>query len=149
MSSWSDFRAASPALADRGRELIFRSGTGEVLLATVRADELPRLHPIWVSIVDGALYAFIGSSAKRRDLELDGRFALHSHVDPVKPDEFSIRGRANKVDGERRDRIARSWPFEPDDSYELFELSVENAVLGEREDADAWPPRYTSWKAQG
>ena len=43
-----------------------------------------------------------------------------------------------------RARVANAWPFEVDDSYLLVELSVEQAILGERA-ADEWPPRYTRW----
>jgi len=40
-----------------------------------------------------------------------------------------------------------SWFFEVDDSYELFEFDIEAAILGLRDDADEWPPRYQSWAA--
>jgi len=45
------------------------------------------------------------------------------------------------------DSIALRWYFEPDEIYELFEFSVEAAVLGVRSNADEWPPRYTVWRA--
>ena len=66
---------------------------------TVRGAELPRVHPINVGVVDGGLYAFLLPSPKRTDLERDGRFALHTHQDPAAPDEFSIRGRAQRRRG--------------------------------------------------
>jgi hypothetical protein len=147
MATWGDLAAAAPDLAEAGRRLFYRTETGEALLATVEGDQLPRLHPIWVAVVDDRLYAFIGRSPKRTDLERDGRFALHSHVDPAVPSEFSIRGRATHVAaGGVRDSIALRWYFEPDESYELFEFSVAAAVLGVRSNADEWPPRYTTWR---
>lgn len=148
MATWGDLAAAAPELAEAGRRLLYRTKTGEALLATVQADQLPRLHPIWVAVLDDRLYAFIGRSPKRSDLERDGRYALHSHVDPAVPSEFSVRGRAALVAaGRERDSIARQWYFEPDSSYELFEFSVEAAVLGVRSNADEWPPQYSTWRA--
>ena len=118
------------------------------MLATVRDAGTPRIHPINVGIVDGRLYAFIiGRSPKRVDLESDGRYALHSHVDPAAPDEFSVRGRAAPVDADAvRSAVASKWFFTVDETYRLFELSVERVVLGRRA-ADEWPPRYASWSA--
>jgi hypothetical protein len=116
------------------------------LLATVRGDEPPRIHPIWVGIVGGRLYAFILKSAKRTDLERDGRYALHSHINPPVPCEFSIRGRARLIDDvAARAEVGSSWYFEVDETYELFDLDIEAAVLGLRDNADEWPPRYQSW----
>ena len=91
MATWAEFDAANPSLAAVGRRLLYREATGEALLATVRGDDPPRIHPIWVGIVAGRLYAFILGSAKRTDLERDGRYALHTHIDPAAPSEFSIR----------------------------------------------------------
>jgi hypothetical protein len=148
--TWSTFADAAPALAAEGRRLMFRGETGEVLLATVRGDDPPRIHPIYVELVDDRLYAFILSGPKRRDLERDGRYALHTHVDPAEPSEFSLRGRAWIVtDPGRRQHVAERWSFEVDDGYGLFEFDVAAAVLGDRPDADAWPPRYTSWRVTG
>jgi len=61
------------------------------LLATVRGDDPPRIHPLWVGIVGGRLYAFILKSAKRTDLQRDGRYALHTHIDPAAPMAFTER----------------------------------------------------------
>lgn len=148
MATWAEFEGASPSLAAEGRRLFYRSGTGEALLATVRGDDPPRIHPVWVGIVEGGLYAFIGKSAKRTDIERDGRYALHSHVDPAAPSEFSLRGRACVVDAsDISSRIGNQWYFEPGDAYQLVEFSIEAAILGVRDDADEWPPRYSSWTA--
>lgn len=148
MTTWAEFDAASPALAARGRGLFHRGGAGEALLATVRDDEPPRIHPINVEIVDGHLYAFILASAKRTDLERDGRYALHTHQDPVAPSEFAVRGRASVVTSDAdRSAAAAAWSFEVDESYTLFEFSISTALLGERPTADDWPPVYSSWSA--
>jgi len=146
-AGWAEFAAASPELAAAGARHLDRAN-GAALLATVRgADAAPRLHPVTVGIVDGGLYVFVLDSAKRRDLEEDGRYAVHAHQDQAAPDEFSVRGRARLVPaGAVRDRVGRGWYFEVDDTYWLFELAIETAILGER-GADEWPPRYTRWSA--
>jgi hypothetical protein len=149
MVTWSRFAIAAPAIATEARRLIEARGNGEALLATVRGDDLPRIHPVNVAIVAGSLYAFvIARSPKRLDLEQDGRFALHTHQDPAAPSEVALRGHARLVDsGAERASVADGWAFEVDDDYTLFALSIESALLGTRATADEWPPRYTSWRA--
>jgi nitroimidazol reductase NimA-like FMN-containing flavoprotein (pyridoxamine 5'-phosphate oxidase superfamily) len=148
MISWSDFAAAAPDLAEAGRRLIYRTSEGEALLATVRDDEPPRIHPIVVAIHDGRLLAFVFRSPKHDALVADGRYALHTHQDPAAPSEFMVRGHARVLDDpEERAAAVAAWSFTPDDSYTLFEFSIETALLGERASADEWPPRYSRWSA--
>jgi Pyridoxamine 5'-phosphate oxidase len=151
MVTWADFTGAAPEIASEGRRLIVAAGGGKAQLATMRGDDLPRIHPITVAIVDGRLYAFIiARSPKKLDLELDGRYALHTHLDPAAPTEVALRGRARLVDEpDERARVAAGWAFGVDDSYTLFEFSIESALLGARPTADDWPPQYTSWRATG
>ena len=146
ISRWADFRSAAPDLAAAGASHLDRA-EGAALLATVRGDAPPRIHPVTVGIVDGGLYVFLLDSAKRKDLVDDGRYALHAHQDMAAPVEFSVRGRARLIEpGPVRDRVADGWFFTVDDTYWLFELLVQSAILGER-GADEWPPRYTRWSA--
>jgi hypothetical protein len=146
--SWGDFARQEPEMAARGRELLYRRGDGEGFLVTVAGEGLPRTHPINVGVVDGHLYAFVqGHSAKARDLEADGRYAIHAHQDPAEPHEFMLRGHALLVeDAATRAAIARDWFFTVADDYPLYELLIEHALFGERASADEWPPRYRSWK---
>ena len=148
MTTWDEFAAAAPEQAAAGRALLERSGIGEGLLATVRGDGPPRIHPVNVRIVAGRLLAFvIVGSAKAGDLAADGRYALHAHQDPAVPHEFLVRGRATAVtDPDRRAAAAAEWPFEVDDGYTLYELSIDHAVVGDRPTADDWPPVYASWR---
>ena len=147
VATWSELEAGAPAIAAAGRSVLARGGEAGALLATIRGDASPRIHPVTVAIVDGGLYVFLLDSAKRRDLAEDGQFALHGHQDPAAPTEFSVRGHARLVPaGTVRDRVAAGWAFEVDDSYWLFELRIGSAILGERA-ADEWPPRYTRWSA--
>ena len=151
MVTWAGFAAAAPEIASEGTRLIYAMGGGKALLATVRGDDPPRIHPITVAVVGERLYAFIiARSPKRLDLELDGRYALHTHMDQAAPNEFALRGRARLVDDpDERARVAIGWAFAVDDSYALFEFTIDSALLGTRPTADDWPPIYTSWRATG
>jgi hypothetical protein len=148
MASWSEFEASEPEMAAAGHEALFRSGSGEGLLTTLAGAGLPRTHPVNVGIVDGRLMTFVQArSAKARDLLTDGRYALHAHLDPKRPDEFLLRGRATVIaDATTRATAIASWPFSPDASYPLVELDIEHALFGDRADPDSWPPVYTSWR---
>jgi len=146
MATWARFRSAAPELAEAGRGLIYARGDGEALLATVRRDDPPRIHPINVGVVEGGLYAFLLDSPKRRDLIEDGRYALHTHQDPAAPSEFMIRGMASLVNAPAtRAAVAADWPFGVDESYDLFAFDIASAVLGVRPTANDWPPVYTRW----
>ena len=149
MATWAELETVAPDLAAEGYGLLHARGHGEVLLATIRGEGLPRISAISVAIVDGRLYAFIIiKSAKLLDLERDGRYAMHTHVDEAAPSEFAMRGRASVVaDEARRAAVAADWSFEVDDDYRLFEFSIEAALLGVRDTADEWPPRYRSWRS--
>ena len=126
MVSWDAFAAAAPVLAEAGRRLIYRTATGEALLASVRGDEPPRIHPIYVALLDGRLYAFLSRSAKATDLATDGRYALHTHQDPAVPSEFMVRGRVRVVgDATEREPVAAGWYFETDETWILVEFSIE------------------------
>jgi hypothetical protein len=151
MASWAQFEASAPEMAAAGRRLIYRTATGEAFLTTVRADGLPRIHPIYVAILEGRLLAFMLPSQKATDLAEDGRYALHAHQDASAPHEFLVRGRARPIDDEADRRPAvDAWYFNvDDDNHRLFEFAIEHAILGERSTADDWPPRYTSWRSGG
>jgi Pyridoxamine 5'-phosphate oxidase len=148
-AGWAQFARAQPSMAEAGRTVLLRGGEAPGVLATVRGGASPRIHPANVGIVGDGLYIFLLDSAKRRDLTEDGRYAFHGFQDPNAPTEFSVRGRARRVEpGERWDQVAAGWAFSVDESYWLFELRIESAILGERA-ADEWPPRYTRWSASG
>jgi len=147
MATWAEFAAEAPAIATAGRRLIYRAETGSALLATVRGDSLPRIHPITVAVADRLVAFIILDSPKSRDLAEDGRYALHAHQDPDVPHEFTVRGIAQPIDdNETRAGFADAWKFEVDDTYRLFEFMIDHAVLGERATPQDWPPRYTSWR---
>lgn len=136
-------------MAAMGRQLLYRRGDGEGFLVTVAGDGLPRVHPVNVAVVGDRLLAFVQDrSAKARDLEADGRYALHAHQDPTEPHEFLVRGRAHRIDDPAmRADVAADWFFTVSDDYPLYELVPEHVIFGERGTADEWPPRYRSWRS--
>ena len=148
-SSWHAFDQAEPEMAEKGRALLYERGDGEGLLSTVAASGTPRIHPLNVGVRDGRLLVFIQShSAKARDLESNPHYALHAHIDPAAPHEFMVRGQARLVtDAGVRRAAAADWFFTVSDTYLLYELLIEHALLGERDSADDWPPRYRSWRS--
>lgn len=151
MESWDAFVRAEPEMAEKGRALLYQRGDGEGFLTTVAANGTPRIHPLNVGVKDGRLLVFIQDrSAKARDLESNPHYALHAHQDAATPHEFMVRGQAYLVtDAASRQAAAADWFFTVPDSYPLYELRIEHAVLGERDSANDWPPRYRSWRSAG
>jgi general stress protein 26 len=149
MESWQTFERSDSAMAEKGRALLYQRGEGQAFFTTVAANGIPRIHFLNVGVVDGHLYVFVqGHSAKARDLESNRHYALHATLDAAEPEEFMVRGEARLVtDADQRQSVAAGWFFTVADSYPLYELLIEHALLGERDSADDWPPRYRSWRS--
>jgi hypothetical protein len=140
MASWSEFAADEPRLAQGIRDLMHQYGPGLGYLATVRADGGPRVHPVSPVIGDDGLYCFVVDSPKRRDLERDGRYALHSFPPEDTDDEAYLAGRAVRVtDPSRVAAIAAVMRAAPQVDWWLFELSVEIAMLARHRRGGATP----------
>ena len=148
MLTWGEFAIGAPEIATKGRELLYRTGHGEALLVTVRGDDPSRVHPISVGVVNEGLYAFLLSSPKLRDLEHDGRYALHAHFDPLVPHEFLLRGRVRPVAARTRAVLAARWNWTVGDAP-AYEFLIADALYGERASSDEWPPRYETWASPG
>lgn len=130
MASWSEFAFDEPRLADAIRALLQQYGPGFGYLATVRADGGPRVHPVSPVITDDGLFCFVVDSPKRRDLERDGRYALHSFPPEESDDEAYVAGRAWPVtDPARVARLAAGLRAAPQVDWRLFEFTVEVAML--------------------
>ena len=95
---WSEFEAREPELAATSRRLLYPigpTGPGLGVLATTRADGGPRVHPVCPALAEGGLYVFVmPASPKRRDLERDGRYALHGYPAEKDDESFYCSGRA-------------------------------------------------------
>lgn len=130
MASWSDFAVAAPRLAGAISALLAQYGPGLGYLATVRPDGGPRVHPVSPVITDEGLFCFVLNTPKRRDLERDGRYALHSFPPENSDDEAYVSGRASRVtDQARVDRLAAQAHAAPDVDWRLFEFTIEVAMV--------------------
>lgn len=147
MTTWSDFAAASPRLAADIKAMFHQYGRGFGYLATVRRDGGPRVHPVSPVIDDEGLFCFVMDSPKRRDLERDGRYALHTFPAEHSDDEAYVSGRARPVvDPSRRERLARAQRAEPGLDWRLFELDIEVAMVTHRPDRER-TPQHRVWRA--
>ena len=155
MVSWSEFASDEPRLAEAIRALMQQYGPGLGYLATVRADGGPRVHPVSPVITDEGLFCFVVDSAKRRDLERDGRYALHSYPPEESDDEAYVTGRAHLVtDPAVVSRLADALRASPEVDWRLFEFSIETAMLRRHGPAGAlplamtlrYPPITRSWR---
>ena len=109
-------------------------------LATVRPDGGPRLHPVSPVFTDDGLYCFVVDSPKRRDLERDGRYALHSYPPEESDDEAYLTGHAVPVDDPLVvTSLADALNASPAVDWRLFELTVETAVVRRYGPAGAVP----------
>ncbi|MFD2764025.1 pyridoxamine 5'-phosphate oxidase family protein [Micromonospora eburnea] len=149
MASWSEFAADEPRLADEIRLLLQQYGPGFGYLATVRADGGPRVHPVSPVITDEGLYCFVIESPKRRDLERDGRYALHSFPPEDRDDEAYVAGRARPVtDPATVARVAAHGRAASQVDWWLFEFTVDVAMLTRRDQATqlgAGRPQVRVW----
>ena len=142
---WKEFEASAPEPAQFGRERLH----GQVAyFATIRKDNLPRLHPVTPFISKGHLYVFMEpKSLKARDLERGSAYGMHSGVadNDGSNGEFQIVGYADRVrDAGVWQHAAASDPFKPEPHYTLFELGITEALSTVyRNDA----PVRTKWKA--
>lgn len=128
--AWSDFATATPTLAESIQALFQQYGPGMGYLATVRADGAPRIHPVAPIITDDGLYCFIVASPKRRDLERDGRYALHAFPAEYSDAEACVTGRARPViDPMVVEHVARRHRAANTVDWLLFEFSVQTAML--------------------
>jgi hypothetical protein len=140
MASWSEFLAAEPQLAAAVRALMQQYGPGMGYLATVRPDGGPRVHPVSPVITEEGFYCFVVDSPKRRDLERDGRYALHSYPPEDSDDEACLTGTAQPVnDSVVVERLAGALRASPQVDWRLFEFTVDTAMVRRHGPAGAMP----------
>jgi hypothetical protein len=125
--SWQDFALAEPELSAFG-EARFKSGPA--FLATVRADGMPRVHPVTPIIGEGHLFLFMEpTSPKGNDLQRGSGLMLHCWVrsNDGGEGEFWLAGHALLADSPAMRELAAKYGYQPQDQYILFELTVESA----------------------
>ena len=132
--SWAAFAQEAPELAQDVRAAF--AVRKHCTMATLRADGSPRISGTEVQLDETELH--IGSmpaARKARDLQRDGRVAIHSPtVDPPEGDETSWAGEA-KVSG-------RAVEVASDDASHRFRIDVDEvvhtAVAGDRLRIRSW-----------
>src|SRR3954454_12515906 len=130
MASWSEFAEAEPQLAASIHALVHQYGPGFGYPATVPRDGGPRVHPVSPFVTREGLFCFVIDSPKRRDLDRDGRYALHSFPPENSNDEAYVSGRARVVTDDARVRhYAAEMRAEPHIDWRLYEFDVEVAML--------------------
>lgn len=135
--SWKEFEEQAPKIASLGIEKLDRK---VAYLATLKTDGSPRLHPVTPFIGNGMLFMFTEpSSPKIRDLQRDGRYALHCSVARKEGEplvEFLVSGTAKIVNDSavraNAENIAASSVVT--DDYALFEFQVDNVMAIEYDD---------------
>lgn len=146
MTSWHVFAEEAPELATAVRARL--EATKHHVLATLRREGAPRVSATEVAFQgDDLLLGSMWEAVKARDLQRDGRFALHAN-----PGDGSMAGGDAKVSGvaveivepERRTEFeAQAKPPPP---YHLFRLDLDEAVLtslhpdGDRLVIETWRP---------
>lgn len=147
MATWGHFAHSAPELASIASTLLTVPGTGFGYLATVDVVGAPRIHPIMPVWAAESMFAFIGPSPKLRDLERDGRYALHSTGSADVDDELMIAGRAFIRDEDDLRAVATAaCPFDPAVDTALVELLLGRVMWANYSPRGVFPPRYVVWR---
>ncbi|RDI26894.1 pyridoxamine 5'-phosphate oxidase [Rhodococcus sp. AG1013] len=145
MTTWQEFSEQAPALAEAVRARL--TAHKHHVIATLRADGSPRVSGTEVEIFRGLLV--LGSmpgARKVRDLQRDPRYSLHSNPGhhSMEGGDAKISGRARELTGTEKQAILDSYPENPGDDAQIFELSVDEVVLTtvseDRLHVDLWRP---------
>ena len=124
--AWTELEKEAPEIAAAGARLL----PEVAFLATVSAEGRPRVHPFCPVIVQGRLWAFvIAESPKRRDLDANGKFAIHALPGP-EDEEFYLAGTAVRVHDSRiRQMVLAAMPYDDaDERHLLYEFVLERAM---------------------
>ncbi|MFT7645569.1 MAG: hypothetical protein ACI8Y4_000299 [Candidatus Poriferisodalaceae bacterium] len=145
---WSQFSEAAPEIATRGRHLLYQFGLGLGFVSTVRADGGPRLHPFCPILSGEGLYGFMVPGPKQRDLDRDGRVAIHSYPPEDTDDEFCVTGSAVRIDDATiRARVDGDYQVDVADDHLLYEYLIARVMLATYEARGVFPPAYDIWSA--
>lgn len=128
MSTWSEFEAAAPDFASEVRARL--DAHTHKTIATLRRDGSPRISGTESRFDDGFLW--IGSmpgALKAKDLQRDGRYALHSGSDdpPNWVGDAKLAGRAEEVtDPAIFEKLSVHAPPGP---FHIFRLQISEASI--------------------
>src|SRR5512134_3434108 len=144
VGAWAELEVGDPELAAFGRERF----EGKVVFhATLRRDGGPRLHPVSPWFGAGLLLVgFRARSPKNDEVALDGRYAMHSAIEPDNHEgeggEFLVRGWMERISLDHPGAVA--VPYEAEYELAIYACSVEEAV------GTTYPgggsPLYRRWK---
>jgi len=144
MTSWEEFAQQATELAEFGKD---RFKSGVAYIGTLRADGSPRVHPV-TPIIGEELFLFMEpTSPKGKDLQRDGRYTLHCSVEDSDggQGEFYVRGQAKLIDDPLvRAQAVEAAPYDPQDRYILFMLSIEFAFMNTYVEGEANTRRWQS-----
>ncbi len=151
MSSWAEFAAASPEIAERGAK---RFAVGVAYIATTAEDCQPQLHPVTPLIAEGRLFVFVAlGTPKERSLRRDGRYAMHGMLGKD-DEEFLISGHAVVAD----DPASRSLAYQAaqaigmttkDDVLMEFRIECAHWAIWEGLGTPDISKRSRRWQAHG
>ena len=145
-SRWADFEADAPDLAAAVKARL--TATKHHVLATLRRDGSPRVSGTEVQLHGGDLTCgSMPGAVKAKDLQRDGRYALHANPGDGSMDggDAKVAGRAVEVTdpGELAAFVDEVTPPEP---FHLFRLGIDEVVLtslhpdGDRLVIETWRP---------
>jgi hypothetical protein len=148
VATWAELEIAAPGLAEAGRRLFDRYEVA--YLATVSASGWPRVHPFCPAIADGRLWAFVmEESPKRRDLDSNRRFALHT-MPGDEDEQFYLQGLAlREPDPSTRERALAAMPYsDADERHILYEFRPQRALwtTWENFQQPGMRPVHRSWR---
>jgi hypothetical protein len=128
MTSWQQFAREAPELAAEIRSRFEAHETH--VLATLRKDGSPRVSGSEVDFSGDELsFGSMLGAVKARDLQRDGRLAIHAHpADPATEGDAKIAGVATEVTGSTEKDALRTGEQPPGDSH-AFVVSLTEAVL--------------------
>ena len=141
--SWKEFEARAPELAHFGKDRLHGNVS---YLATLRKNNLPRLHPVTPLIGESQLYLFMEpTSPKGKDLERGSAYVLHSSV----ADNDGSNGEVLLTGYGRRVGDAASWEQanslttdKADTHHVLFEFGITEAFSTVYRDDDTVRTRW-------
>ncbi|MFI6843510.1 pyridoxamine 5'-phosphate oxidase family protein [Kitasatospora sp. NBC_00085] len=145
MATWQDFEHEAPDLAPAVRAR-FEANKHHVL-ATLRKDGSPRVSGTEVEFIGadltlGSMYGAV----KARDLQRDGRFALHAHPgdETMEGGDSKISGRAVEITDEAElAAYEADLPQPPPGPFHAFRLELEQVVHTTVGEDHLW---ITSWR---